>query len=218
MAGIPVDDLACITDEEQRREARWQLFHKCMEAILEPIQAVSRQGEEMRCADGGVRRVHPILAAFMGDYPEQCLVTCARDGRCPICLVPRNKKVGDYEQGHLGTIDALGIRPTRPFWRNMPFVDIFGCITPDLLHQVDKGVFGDHLVKWCRFLIGEDELDRRLIGMPRYSGIRHSDNRLWEARGRQGGTRYFGLHVPRASAGDVKRGSGQHGERLRYIS
>ncbi|KAG8724786.1 hypothetical protein FRC09_014208 [Ceratobasidium sp. 395] len=60
---IPVTDLADINDPEARRQRKWQVFHTCMESILEPLKQASVEGVYMRCADGGIRRVHPILAA-----------------------------------------------------------------------------------------------------------------------------------------------------------
>ncbi|KEP46015.1 hypothetical protein V565_223910 [Rhizoctonia solani 123E] len=190
---IPADNLeTCISNEDQRRIARWKLFHKAMDMIMEPIRAVSRVGEEMVCADGGVRRVHPILAAYMGDLPEQLLVTCTQQHRCPICTVPSDDKddinkryprrsrqqtldaIGDYKHHHRGTIDTLGIREiTNPFWATMPYTDIFAAMAPDLLHQLDKGVFGEYLVKWGQNILGTGEFDRRLKGMPRFQGMRH---------------------------------------------
>lgn len=191
---IPVSDLTCITGEQAKREKGWELFHACMDAILAPLREASLHGVEMLCADGAVRRVHPILASYIADFPEQCLVTCVRQNRCPICLVPSNAR-GDYSQEyiqrshyqtlqaldnkkyyHSATLADLGIRPTRPFWENLLYVDIANCITPDLLHQLNKGVFKYHLVKWCTNILGEQEVDRRFKGMPRHLGVRHFAN------------------------------------------
>ncbi|KAG9080612.1 hypothetical protein FRC06_006358 [Ceratobasidium sp. 370] len=162
-----------------------------MESILEPLKEASRQGVEMFCADGGIRRVHPILAAYLADYKDQTLVTCVRENRCPVCWVPSeervdyNKQYGlrgkretmknleDYWAGDSRGVERLGIRPNRPFWADLPYVDIFNCIAPDMLHQLNKGVFGEHVVKWCRSIMGKDEVDRHRKAMPRMSGLLH---------------------------------------------
>ncbi|CAE6444518.1 unnamed protein product [Rhizoctonia solani] len=85
--------------------------------------------------------------------------------------------IEDYKRGHRGTIKALGIREIKyPFWATMPYTDIFAAMAPDLLHQLDKGVFGEYLVDWGQHILGEGEFDRRLKGMPRFQGMRHFNN------------------------------------------
>ncbi|KAG8727981.1 hypothetical protein FRC10_005437, partial [Ceratobasidium sp. 414] len=188
---LPADSLDNITDPTKRSERTWQLFHTCMEAILEPLKQVSRTGMEVLCADGGVRRVYPILAAYIADFPEQVTIACVRDSRCPICWVPAQERgdlskryplrdrrrtldaLNDHWNGYSQTIDTLGIRPTRPFWIDLPHVNISGCFTPDLLHQLNKGILGEHLVNWCTLLLGANETDRRTKGMPRFQKLRH---------------------------------------------
>ncbi|KAG9094850.1 hypothetical protein FS749_011715 [Ceratobasidium sp. UAMH 11750] len=188
---IPVNSLTNITNKTRRQERGWQLFHTCMELILEPLKMASVTGVEMVCADGGVRRVHPILASYVADFVEQSTVACTRESRCPICLVPTNERgdwskcydnrtlrqtldaLEDYWGGYSRTIIDLGIRPTKPFWAELPFVEMATCLTPDLLHQINKGMFGEHLVNWCTQILGVDELDRRTKGMPRFSNLRH---------------------------------------------
>jgi hypothetical protein len=55
--------------------------------MLEPLQVAGVEGVYMRSGDGVKRQTHPIFAAFVGDYPEQLLVTCCKTTWCPKCLV-----------------------------------------------------------------------------------------------------------------------------------
>ncbi|EJD42906.1 hypothetical protein AURDEDRAFT_36991, partial [Auricularia subglabra TFB-10046 SS5] len=69
---------------------------------------------------------------------------------------------------------ALGLTDIyTPFWEHLPHCDIFRCFPPDMLHQLHKGVFGDHLLKWCCDILGADEVDRRLMAMPLHPSLRH---------------------------------------------
>lgn len=67
---------------------------------------------------------------------------------------------------------AFAYSPTQPFTESFPRASIYELITPDLLHQLIKGVFKDHLIDWvCKHLEQEhgkakansilDEIDRR---------------------------------------------------------
>ena len=41
----------------------------------------------------------------------------------------------------------------QPYTSYFPRADIYELITPDLLHQLIKGVYKDHLVDWvCKYL------------------------------------------------------------------
>jgi len=133
----------------------------------------------MTCADGFVRRVFPILAAYVADFPEQCLVSCCMENQCPRCVVsPKDR--GSPIESPLRNVESTlktGLRPVyQPFWHNLPHCDIFSCFTPDLLHQLHKGIFKDHLVSWCTSLIGKTELDARFKATSNFPGLRHFKN------------------------------------------
>ena len=154
---IPSTKLAGIGNKTAQCRALANLFHACMGAILEPINYYGEMGVPMMSGNGVWWRCHPILAAFVGDYPEQALVTCTYNGRCSKCKVPRDQ-LGEYETFpsrvqsaaintyHLADGDVrtfhcackdAGLKPIyHPFWEKLPLADIFLSITPDILHQM----------------------------------------------------------------------------------
>ncbi|KAJ7105367.1 hypothetical protein C8R44DRAFT_943376 [Mycena epipterygia] len=192
---LPTPKLDCFSDAT-RSVAKYRLFHYCMGLIMNSLADAGTNGVQMTCADGLLRHVYPILAAYVADYPEQCLVACCMENRCPICKVlpkergdhaPHPKRdvdetldyINRYEQEHKNAQfknefgPTLGLRPVQPFWAGLPHTDIFEAFTPDILHQLHKGAFKDHLVSWCTTVIGEKEIDARFKSMPSHSDVRH---------------------------------------------
>ncbi|TFK59487.1 hypothetical protein BDN72DRAFT_780643, partial [Pluteus cervinus] len=87
-----IDRTLMSNDEHRSRSQR--LFHEAMRIILEPLKTAGKEGVEMASSNGDIRLVFPILAAYVADYPEQCLVTCSKYGTCPKCRCPA-KELGD---------------------------------------------------------------------------------------------------------------------------
>ena len=164
-----------------------------MRSLLEPLKKAGLDGIDMVCSDGFIRRVFPILAAYVADYPEQCLVACNNEKRCPRCLTDYHhlgepvETVWRDEDSVLQAMEdasagisfeafaSQGLRPNNPFWRGLPHSDIFSCFTPDLLHQLHKGVFKDHIVNWATKCVsgGQAEIDRRFRAMTHGTDLRH---------------------------------------------
>ncbi|KAK0460760.1 hypothetical protein IW261DRAFT_1554531 [Armillaria novae-zelandiae] len=158
----------------------YQLFHDCIWVLLKPLVDAGQNSVEMLCSDGKMRLVFPLLAAYVADYPEQCLIAGCGERRCPKCTVP-SQELGDPLHSVLcdpkKTIDVL--KATRMGnnvqFKNLPHCNIFHCFTPDLLHQLHKGVFKDHLVKWSTKAAEatKAEVDRRYMAMPRHPDLCH---------------------------------------------
>ncbi|KAG8940754.1 hypothetical protein FRC03_005129 [Tulasnella sp. 419] len=182
-----------LTTAEQT-QAKARIFHAALRRILQPLEKAGKEGIELMSGDGKIRDCHPIVACYVADYPEQCLITCVRSGECPVCPCTRDLlgKYGDIEgqslrkqretalvlknaQKKLTTISAAaldrylqqwGLVPTYdPFWANLPHLDIHHSITPDILHQMHEGMV-KHLHSWVHHLLGPKELDQRLQHMP----------------------------------------------------
>ncbi|EJD46432.1 hypothetical protein AURDEDRAFT_36110, partial [Auricularia subglabra TFB-10046 SS5] len=74
--------------EAKARSLRHRLFHKAMELVFEPLFAAAKDGIQLADSEGNVRLCFPVLASYVADYPEQCLVTGVRYGQtCPKCHV-----------------------------------------------------------------------------------------------------------------------------------
>ncbi|KAF8893652.1 hypothetical protein CPB85DRAFT_1481233 [Mucidula mucida] len=191
VAYIPTTKLEHIKNKESRRRSMCNLFHACMRRILIGLKEAGISGVVMRSGDGVARRCHPIFAAYVGDYPEQVLVTCTYTGESPVCECPPDA-LGEFPCMHnprnfQAAVEALGsigapdwgtrcananIKPVQhPFWEDLPYVDVFRSITPDILHQLLQGVV-KHLIGWITEAVGADELDARVRRLPLNHAIR----------------------------------------------
>ena len=191
LAYLPTTRLDHITNKAARRCVLANLFHACMSFLVEPLKEAGKTGIPMISGDGVWRRCHPILAVYVGDYPEQCLVAGAYNGDCPVCECEHDD-LGVFPSSHeyhdLDTIlDALrdpqatdftqkcrdaNIKPIQhPFWIDLPYTNIYQSITPDVLHQLYQGVF-KHLLSWLKDSCGAAKIDARASRLPPNHGVR----------------------------------------------
>ncbi|KAF9471791.1 hypothetical protein BDN70DRAFT_819556 [Pholiota conissans] len=193
IAYLPTSRLEHVTNQASRRRCVANLFHHCMKHVLNPLGKAGRHGVVLTDGNGAARRCYPILSIFVGDYPEQVLVTLVKTGKCPVCpaerdgigdldsiLPPRDigpirralRKVKDGPLAFTKACSSVGIKPIQdPFWLNLPYVNIYEAITPDILHQVYQGVF-KHVLKWIYAACGEAEIDARCRRLPPNHNIR----------------------------------------------
>lgn len=179
--------------------SRSRLFHMCMRQIVEPLIDAGSHGILLAGGDGAVRRCHPILAIYIADYPEQCVVTCSRYMQvCPVCGIPKDKfglhkchgprkppdvlrtlRKAAAEQtikARDAILKSAGLNfIVEPFWKDLPHCNIFKAITPDILHQGYQGVL-THLIHWLRTIMSDNELDARFQRLPPMHGLRTFKN------------------------------------------
>ncbi|KAG2100480.1 uncharacterized protein F5147DRAFT_747167 [Suillus discolor] len=145
------------------RKFHHQLFHLSLSFILQNLKPGMMKPEVVRFGDGHYRHVIYGLGPYIVDYEEQVLLTCIQ-----------NSLLWD----EYGIIAQL-----VPFTNDFPQADINELIAPDLLHQIIKGAFKDHLVAWVeKYLVityGQaradvilDDIDRRIAAVPAFSGLR----------------------------------------------
>ncbi|KAF8670120.1 hypothetical protein AX14_005942 [Amanita brunnescens Koide BX004] len=151
-------------DSEEFRCFRRVLFHASLKEILKSLRPGMEKYSIMHFADGHYHWVILGLGPYIGDYPEQALLACIVQGWCPKCTA--RSKVLDGKRDwrmheltvllqqalstkqlwdHYGIIDGI-----MPFIHDFPRADIHELLSPDILHQLVKGVFKDHLVTWVK--------------------------------------------------------------------
>ncbi|KAJ7097059.1 hypothetical protein B0H15DRAFT_961174 [Mycena belliarum] len=196
--GVTICPVILASDKTQLSRFRGDK-QACMRTILAPLVEAGKDGVDMLCSDGNMRKVYPILAAYVADHPEQCLVACCKENRCPKCIVDAKRRglpvhsalrdpaetiklMKKHAQGRApAAFEAQGLRPADPFWKDLPHCDIFHCFTPDLLHQLHKGVFNEHVLNWARESLEDSEsqtantaeIDLRFQAMPNHPSLRH---------------------------------------------
>ncbi|KAF7971583.1 hypothetical protein HWV62_20746 [Athelia sp. TMB] len=160
---------------EAFRNFRRQLSHTTIAQMLEPLRSGITTPEPMRCPDGHFRRSIFGVGPYIGDYPEQCMLSAIVQGWCPKCMASSK----DLEQVAVSRtqplVDELAtILELSELWANHGIVGDIVLI---------KGTFKDHLVTWIEELIRSmhnkkdadailDEIDYRISIVAPFSGVR----------------------------------------------
>ncbi|KIY65261.1 hypothetical protein CYLTODRAFT_400697 [Cylindrobasidium torrendii FP15055 ss-10] len=174
-----------------------QLYHACLARIFEPLRPGMTTPEIVQCPDRHYRQAIFGIGPYIADYPEQVLLSCVVSNWCPKCTakpdvldddpdaILRTHQTSKFliENFDPGIIwSDFGVR-SDPFTVNFPRANIHELLSPDLLHQVIKGTFKDHLVEWVNDWLelehGETaaqkiikDIDRRISAVPVFPGLR----------------------------------------------
>ncbi|KAJ6522687.1 hypothetical protein B0H10DRAFT_2249900, partial [Mycena sp. CBHHK59/15] len=180
-------------DSAEFRTFRRNLFHGSLRHILQSLKPAMTVPEVTLFADGHYRRVIMVSARTSPiTLSKFCWLARCKDGALGWCTAS-NKDLdgpsGRRSQSHTEALfdafdhktlwDDYGVIPdVLPFTWTFPRADIHELLSPDLLHQVIKGTYKDHLVAWVGEKIMAD-IDRRIAAVPPFPGLR----RFPEGRG-----------------------------------
>ncbi|KAF8127961.1 hypothetical protein EV363DRAFT_1400845 [Boletus edulis] len=180
------------------RKFRRQLFHSSLSTILDPLKHAMSTPEVVKFGDGYFRRVIYGLGPYIADYEEQALLSCIVRGWCARCRATRNDLDADALTRSRAFTEALCaenisldimwdeygiVGDLVPFTNDFPRADIYRLIAPDILHQLIKGCFKDHLVDWVETYLKAvygtkgaqrrlDDIDRRIAAVAPFAGLR----------------------------------------------
>jgi len=90
---ILVGLIRCPPQGGKNSDERW---HSAVGTVLSPLRNldVTGPGLKWECDDGFQRQCYPLLAAWVGDYPEQVMVPQVSYGLCPMCEIPNGAPMG----------------------------------------------------------------------------------------------------------------------------
>ncbi|KAI6009049.1 hypothetical protein EDC04DRAFT_2871423 [Pisolithus marmoratus] len=141
-----------------------QLFHVSLSCILSILKLYMTRPDHVHFGDHHYCQVVYGLGPYIADYEEQALLVCIFD---LLDLWDEYGIVGDI----------------IPFTNDFPRADIYSLLSLDILHQIIKGAFKDHLVEWVeKYLILKqckkqvekilDDIDRRIAAVAPFPGLR----------------------------------------------
>jgi len=142
-------------------------WHSVVGTVLSPLPNLDITGPGLKwdCADGFQRQCFPLLAAWVGDYPEQVMVAQVSYGSCQMCEFPKGGPMRHsifrpldnprdqpiYSEllvdNNTDALHTLGVHPIRnQFWQS-PLCNVYLLWKPDELHQLLLGLVKD-LLHW----------------------------------------------------------------------
>ncbi|KAI6155646.1 hypothetical protein BKA82DRAFT_17490 [Pisolithus tinctorius] len=166
-----------------------RLWHRCMDIVMERLKCVANVGEFMMDAFSDVQFCFTPLVAWTADLPEQQLIAAVARNASPITLAtleqfgdptcqPPHTKQYTLDRIHQISRTGGGRDPWKVdsfqkvakanqllgvqllFFRNWQHSDPARFLVPKVLHSLHK-FFWDHVLKWCKEVVGIDKLNTR---------------------------------------------------------
>lgn len=177
-----------------------RVWHKCVDLVTVKLKQAASQGKMMVDAHGRIRNSFTPLAAWTADLPEASMIAGTSKNASPIteasqksfgdahCHPPRTgeltlariqevaKQVDPWNLERFQKLAKLSLLNGvhLPFWRDWMNADPSIFLLPEILHTCHKFFF-DHILKWCKFIAG-NELDKRFKVHHKRISVRHFTN------------------------------------------
>ena len=90
---ILIGSIPCPPKGAKNTDEAW---HSAVGTVLSPLRNLDITGPRLKwnCAEGLQRQCYPLMAAWMGDYPEQVLIAQVLYGSCPMFAIPNAAPMG----------------------------------------------------------------------------------------------------------------------------
>jgi hypothetical protein len=133
-----------------------EAWHSAVGTVLSQLRHLDITGPGLKwdCADGFPRQCCPLLVAWVGDYPEQVMITQVSYSSCPMCEIPKGAPMGHsifrplynsrdqhsypelLEDNNLDALHTLGAHPICNQFCQYPLGNVYHLWQPDELHQL----------------------------------------------------------------------------------
>jgi len=171
-----------------------EAWHSAVGTVQSPLRNLDITGPSLKWnrADGFQQQCYPLLAAWVGDYPEQVMIAQVSYGSCPMCEIPKGAPMGYstirpldnprdqdvylelLDETNIDIPHTLGVHPIRnQFWQ-YPLCNVYRVWQPDELHQLLLGLVKDllhWLLKYLKARNVKDQFDNRFTSAPQYLGL-----------------------------------------------
>ncbi|KIK11315.1 hypothetical protein PISMIDRAFT_122910 [Pisolithus microcarpus 441] len=187
-----------LTNSEFRSVLEARVWHRCVDIVCAGLKLATCTGTFISDLNNATRYCFTPLAAYTADLPEQLMIACVTKSVSPVSIAEKTQfgnavAYAPHDgEATLRKLHALcqEIDPWRlqvftpeakkrnlsgvqlPFWRDWRFSNPSVFLVGELLHYGHK-MFFDHPFKWCKELLGHDEIDTRYHTQHKRVGIRH---------------------------------------------
>ncbi|KAI9573718.1 hypothetical protein HD554DRAFT_2167277 [Boletus coccyginus] len=175
-----------------------RVWHKCVDIITANLKHAANTGAFLVDPSGNTQYCFTPLVGWIVDLPEQQMIACTFKNASPITMAML-KQFGNAQcqPSHTGShtlklihdlslkVDLWNINRFQklckesllmdihlPCWHDWINSEVSIFLLPKILHMLHK-LFFDHILTWCKEVVGNEELDARYKAHHWRIGVRH---------------------------------------------